>query len=191
MHIFQKANFLQSYLNRWLPDINLKAFPSKISWLLVVFCSMLLQTGSTRTMEIFLMVLKSFLFSGYLKRLDETEILQVWPQQNSQLKGSFLLTKNPTRKLAARTFIQSQYLKALVASLRVGFCDEWKRALKFQPVLENVRQRQQRRCQEILFKYSRRKFSIFCGKFLSKLCLQRLKFTTTISRIKLLLNLSI
>ncbi len=34
-----------------------------------------------------------------------------------------------TRKLAARTFIQSQYLKALAASLRVGFCDEWKRGL--------------------------------------------------------------
>ena len=29
-----------------------------------------------------------------------------------------------TRKLAARTFIQSQYMKALAASLRVGFCDE-------------------------------------------------------------------
>ncbi len=58
-------------------------------------------------------------------------------------------------------------------------------------VLENVRQRQQRRCQEILVKYFRRKFLIFCRKFLSKLCLQRLKFTTTISRIKLLLNLSI
>ncbi len=28
---------------------------------------------------------------------------------------------------AARTFIQSQYLKAFAASLRVGFCDEWKR----------------------------------------------------------------
>jgi hypothetical protein len=26
------------------------------------------------------------------------------------------------------TFIQSQYLKALAASLRVGFCDEWKKA---------------------------------------------------------------
>ncbi len=28
---------------------------------------------------------------------------------------------------SARTFMQSQYLKALVAGLRVGFCDEWKR----------------------------------------------------------------
>ena len=36
-------------------------------------------------------------------------------------------SQKPTRKLAARTFIQSQYLKALAASLRVGFCDEWKR----------------------------------------------------------------
>ena len=32
-------------------------------------------------------------------------------------------------QLAARTFIQSQYLKALTVSLRVGFCDEWKRGL--------------------------------------------------------------
>ncbi len=38
--------------------------------------------------------------------------------------------QNPTRKLAARTFIQSQYLKALAASLRVGFGDKWKRGLK-------------------------------------------------------------
>ena len=35
--------------------------------------------------------------------------------------------KKQTRKRAVRTFIQSQYLKALAASLRVGFCNEWKR----------------------------------------------------------------
>ncbi len=39
----------------------------------------------------------------------------------SYCKGSFSLIA---------TFIQSQYLKALAASLRVGFCDEWKRGLK-------------------------------------------------------------
>ena len=41
----------------------------------------------------------------------------------------FHLSQKPTRKFAAKTFIQSQYLKALTASLRVGFCDEWKRGL--------------------------------------------------------------
>ena len=34
-------------------------------------------------------------------------------------------SQNPTRKLAARTFIQSQYLKELAARLRLPFCDEW------------------------------------------------------------------
>ena len=39
-----------------------------------------------------------------------------------------LFHSNFNRKLAAaRTFIQSPYLKALAASLRFGFCDEWKR----------------------------------------------------------------
>ena len=46
------------------------------------------------------------------------------------LKPLFHSSQKPTNKLAARTFIQSQYLKALAASLRVGFCDEWKRGLK-------------------------------------------------------------
>ncbi len=44
-----------------------------------------------------------------------------------RIKALFHSSQKPTRKLAARTFIQSQYLKALAASLRVGFCDEWKR----------------------------------------------------------------
>ena len=43
--------------------------------------------------------------------------------------GSRLFSNVTQRKLAARTFIQSQYLKALAASLRFHFCDEWKRAL--------------------------------------------------------------
>ncbi len=42
----------------------------------------------------------------------------------------FHSSQNLTRKLAAGTLIQSQELKALAASLRVGFCDEWKRALQ-------------------------------------------------------------
>ncbi len=48
------------------------------------------------------------------------------------LKVLFHSLQSPTRKLAARTFIQLQYLKVLTASLRVGFCDadEWKRALR-------------------------------------------------------------
>ncbi len=47
-----------------------------------------------------------------------------------RLKVLFHSSQKPTRKLAARIFIQSQYLKALAASLRVGFCDEWKRGLR-------------------------------------------------------------
>ncbi len=39
----------------------------------------------------------------------------------------FHSSQNPTCKLAARTFIQPQYLEELAANLRVGFCDEWKR----------------------------------------------------------------
>ena len=45
----------------------------------------------------------------------------------NQPKALFHLSLKPTRKLAARAYIQSQYLKELAASLRVGFCDEWKR----------------------------------------------------------------
>ncbi len=42
-------------------------------------------------------------------------------------KPLFHSSQKPTRKLAARTFIQSQNLKQLAASLQVGFGDEWKR----------------------------------------------------------------
>ena len=45
------------------------------------------------------------------------------------VKALFHSSQKPTRKLAARTFIQSQYLKELAVSLRVGFYDEWKRRL--------------------------------------------------------------
>ena len=37
------------------------------------------------------------------------------------LKAVCHSSQNPTRKFAARTFIQSQYLKARAASLRFGF----------------------------------------------------------------------
>ena len=50
-------------------------------------------------------------------------------QKLSRVKALVDSSQNPTRKLAARTFIQSQYLKALAASLRVGFCNEWKEGL--------------------------------------------------------------
>ncbi len=43
-----------------------------------------------------------------------------------QIKPLFHSSQKPTRKLAARTFTQSQYLKALAASLRVSFCVEGK-----------------------------------------------------------------
>ena len=60
------------------------------------------------------------------------------------VKALFHSSQNPIREIAARTFIQSQYLKALTtefnnwvffgckfaASLPVGFCDEWLKRLK-------------------------------------------------------------
>ena len=53
------------------------------------------------------------------------------------LKALFHSSQNPTRKLAASLYFElvSQYLKALAVSLRVGFCDEWKRGL-IQPPLK-------------------------------------------------------
>ncbi len=60
-------------------------------------------------------------------------VLLAWAQSavgdavEPRLKALFHPSQKPTRKLAARTFIQSQYLKALAASSRVGFCNEWKR----------------------------------------------------------------
>ena len=47
----------------------------------------------------------------------------------THFKSLFQSSQKPTRELAARTFyfIQLQYLKALAVSLRVSFCDEWKR----------------------------------------------------------------
>ncbi len=38
-----------------------------------------------------------------------------------------LLRLFSTGRKSKLAFIQSQYLKAVAASLRVGFCDEWKR----------------------------------------------------------------
>ena len=42
------------------------------------------------------------------------------------VRSLFHSSQKPTRKLAATTFIQSQCLKALAPSLRIGFCDKWK-----------------------------------------------------------------
>ncbi len=39
-------------------------------------------------------------------------------------------TLKPTHKLAASAFKYSDWMKVLAASLLVGFCDEWKRALR-------------------------------------------------------------
>ncbi len=41
--------------------------------------------------------------------------------QLNKIKALVHSSQKPTSKLAARTFIQSQYLKALAASLQVGF----------------------------------------------------------------------
>ncbi len=46
------------------------------------------------------------------------------------VKAFFISSQKPTRKLAARTFIQSLYLKALAASFRVSFSLAFKTAVK-------------------------------------------------------------
>ena len=45
------------------------------------------------------------------------------------LKSLFHSSQKPTRKLAASAFKYCDWMKVLAASLRVGFSDEWKRAL--------------------------------------------------------------
>ena len=45
-------------------------------------------------------------------------------------KPLFHSSQKSTRKLAATAFKYCDWMKVLAASLRVGFCDEWKRALK-------------------------------------------------------------
>ena len=51
----------------------------------------------------------------------------LFPEIN-HLKTLFHSSHKPTCKLVARTLVQ--YVKALAASLQVGFCDEWKGSLK-------------------------------------------------------------
>ena len=46
------------------------------------------------------------------------------------VKAFFHSSQKQTRKLAARTFIQSQYLKALAASFQVSFLLAFKTAVK-------------------------------------------------------------
>lgn len=52
--------------------------------------------------------------------------IQMWLPFNRPL---FYSTQEPSRKLTPRVFIQSQHT-AVPASLRVGFCAEWKRELR-------------------------------------------------------------
>ncbi len=60
----------------------------------------------------------------------EVKLVRVCHISKLSLKELFHSSQKLTRKLAARTFIQSQYLKELAASLRtIDFCDEWKRGL--------------------------------------------------------------
>ena len=70
---------------------------------------------------------------SYVHETDESEAIIVCEfsfMLDEGLKALFHSSQKPTPKFAARTFIQSQYLKALAVSLRVGFCDEWKRRFK-------------------------------------------------------------
>ena len=48
--------------------------------------------------------------------------------EHKRLKPLFHSSQKPTRKLAASAFKYCDWMKVLAASLRVGFCDEWKRA---------------------------------------------------------------
>jgi hypothetical protein len=57
----------------------------------------------------------------------EFECIGKLPKLVRLLKPISHSSQKLTRKLAARTFIQSQYMKAIAASLQVGVCDEWKR----------------------------------------------------------------
>ncbi len=45
-------------------------------------------------------------------------------------KPLFHSSQKPIRKLAASSFTYCDWMKVLAASLRVGFCDKWKRAFK-------------------------------------------------------------
>ena len=49
---------------------------------------------------------------------------------NRLVKLLFHSSQKPTRKLAASAFRYYDWMKIPTASLRVGFCDEWKRAFK-------------------------------------------------------------
>ena len=53
---------------------------------------------------------------------------QIWTQILAGLKPLFHSSQKPTRKLAASAFKYCDWMKVLAASLRVGFCDEMKKA---------------------------------------------------------------
>ncbi len=55
------------------------------------------------------------------------------------VKPLFHSMQKPTRKLAASAFKYCDWMKVLAASLRVGFCDEWKRALKLYSINKLVK----------------------------------------------------
>ena len=51
------------------------------------------------------------------------------PVAEVDAKPLFHSSQKPTRKLAASAFKCCDWMKVLAASLRVGFCDEWKRGV--------------------------------------------------------------
>ena len=72
------------------------------------------------------------MMNGGFQRCQETEDIRNNELRREDytvkpIKALFHSSQNPTRKLAARTFIQSQYLKTPPVSLRVALSNEWKR----------------------------------------------------------------
>ena len=54
------------------------------------------------------------------------------------LKPLFHSSQKPACKLAASAFKYCDWMKVLAASLRVGFCDEWKRAFTLVNLEQNI-----------------------------------------------------
>ncbi len=55
------------------------------------------------------------------------------------VKPLFHSSQNLSRKLAASAFKYCDWMKVLAARLPVGFCDEWKRALKYCTILHTMK----------------------------------------------------
>ncbi len=64
-------------------------------------------------------------------RGDVSKILENLMTEIDFLMSGLVLGLRLFPLIAKPTFIQSLYLKALAASLGVGFCDEWKRGLRY------------------------------------------------------------